>query len=66
MEDDFDIENEIDYYDYESGPFCRHFSDPSDCEKVCANCGHGCMQHNCDSGDYSCEECDCGCWIERD
>lgn len=25
--------------DYESGPYCQHWQDPSDCDYVCANCG---------------------------
>ena len=24
---------------YESGPFCRHYGDPGECEEVCAKCG---------------------------
>lgn len=52
--DDFDC--------YETGPFCRHWSDPSDCEEVCSNCGHGCMDHDFESGE--CMECECKEWTE--
>lgn len=27
---------------YDSGPFCRHWSDPADCDILCATCGHRC------------------------
>lgn len=64
-EDDF-IENDStdNYLDYESGPFCRHFSDPADCEKKCVGCGHECQDHNYSDGNYSCCLCDCECWVE--
>jgi hypothetical protein len=50
--------------DYESGPFCRHWYDPSDCDKRCATCGHNCAQHgfgdgassDCLDGSCECEE----------
>lgn len=45
-----------DWSDYQSGPFCRHWADPSDCSKVCACCGHSCSAH-----DYGCDEYGCGC-----
>ena len=44
---------------YESGPFCHHWSDPGDCDAVCA-CGHKCREH----GRYGNEECEvdgCAC-----
>ena len=34
----------------DSGPFCRHWSDPIDCEIECARCGHACSSH----GDGAC------------
>ena len=47
-----------DWEDYESGPFCRHYaSPPSDCERLCFGCGHGCIVH----GD-GCDDCDCNGW----
>ncbi len=36
--------------EYNSGPFCQHWSDPSDCDDLCV-CGHKCCQH------YGNEEC---------
>jgi hypothetical protein len=45
--------------EYESGPFCRHWSDPADCDEVCARCGHPCRQHCGDDG--SCDETGCTC-----
>lgn len=47
------------FCDYDSGPFCKHWSDPSDCDELCATCGHMCCRHG-----YSTEECyvdDCKC-----
>lgn len=43
--------------DYQSGPFCQHWSDPYDCEDACT-CRHACSRHN---GSEECEEPDCGC-----
>lgn len=57
-----------DWTDYESGPFCRHWSSPYDCERKCANCGHACVSHGedgCESHDEDgCESCDCEEWVE--
>lgn len=54
-----------DYSDYETGPFCRHWSDPWDCEELCKRCGHRCREHNY-GGRYEseCNEhgCDCKSW----
>lgn len=41
---------------YESGPFCRHWSDPADCDTLC-KCGHQCCQHSAYTD--ACAECDC-------
>jgi hypothetical protein len=48
----------------ESGPFCRHFHDPADCEEVCI-CGHTCNYHgaNPDSGCLV-GDCSCAQWEE--
>lgn len=54
-----------DWADYESGPFCRHWSDPTDCEIVCARCGHRCVNHPLDL-DLGCHECDCPGWGEAE
>ncbi len=37
-------EEETNWDDYETGPFCRHWGDPSDCEDLCM-CGHQCSEH---------------------
>ena len=46
----------------ESGPFCRHWSDPGDCQEKCGECGHWCGRHD----DDGCDERECGClaWVE--
>lgn len=41
----------------ESGPFCRHYSDPGDCEAVCSSCGHTCRNHY--GATLSCDKCSC-------
>ena len=47
--------------DYDSGPFCIHWSGLSDCDEVCA-CGHKCREHY-DS--EPCCVCDCHKFKER-
>jgi hypothetical protein len=62
MSDDAEAtEGESDWSDYESGPFCRHYSDPWDCDTPCGTCGHRCCKHS-----DECEEEGCGCeeWTE--
>ena len=52
-------ERELDEYD--SGPFCRHYGDPSDCDEVCDNCGCRCTRHGfAEPG--ACMDCDCKEW----
>lgn len=57
-EDREDYEEEID-----SGPYCKHWSDPDDCRVVCATCGHSCCEHPSYGGDWesSCIHDDCLC-----
>ncbi len=58
-------ERDDEYWEnYESGPFCRHWSDPIDCEEVCATCGHGCTDHAYEDGERDCgaEGCTCQEW----
>lgn len=43
-------ENSDEYWDYESGPYCQHWQDPGDCDKICANCGKTCIEHYRDQG----------------
>ena len=52
----------------ESGPFCRHMSDPSVCDETCDICGHKCSVHNDYGLDGSCtvEGCTCTQWKEKD
>lgn len=49
-----------DWTDYDSGPFCVHWSDPSDCDTPCATCGHECREHyggtTCHVDGCECEE----------
>ena len=51
--------------EYDSGPFCRHWHDPADCDVKCVRCGHACMEHSFDEP-YYCDECDCKGWEEAD
>lgn len=45
-EDERDESDESeDTTDYNSGPYCRHWNDPADCDAVCGTCGHTCGQH---------------------
>jgi len=54
------VNGEDDRSDYDSGPFCRHWGDPSDCDEVCLTCGHKCCEHD-HCGDLVChvEGCEC-------
>jgi len=59
-----DPEQDEDSSDYDSGPFCRHWSDPSDCEEVCAACGHHCRDHDLGSDSFCyADGCDCPAWV---
>lgn len=48
----------------ESGPFCRHWGDPSDCDWKCANCGHTCAEHGGIDEKCHVEGCSCEEWKE--
>lgn len=51
--------------DYDTGPFCRHWGDPSDCDIECAHCGCRCPEHGQEEGDFECYNCDnCETWEE--
>lgn len=57
--------SEIDWDHYETGPFCRHWSDPSDCDETCATCGHKCTQHEFAApGECMEQGCECKAWKE--
>ena len=58
-------DDEPDWENYESGPFCRHWSEPSWCEEKCAACGHGCQSHEFGEGCFACGECECKEWKDR-
>lgn len=62
---DFDEDEVEEFTEFETGPFCRHFGDPSDCREKCANpdCGHECTSHGFGDGASSeCSYCDCKEW----
>ena len=58
-----------DWENYESGPFCRHWGDPADCDAKCANCGHICRVHEFESPGECVDgrdgDCDCKEWKEE-
>ena len=59
--------SEIDWENFDSGPFCRHWGDPSDCDELCATCGHRCTDHSYGNGEpFECMVDDCKCeeWVE--
>ena len=54
------------WYNYESGPFCRHFADPWDHDEECERCGHKCCEHGAgvdDNEPCSHEGCACPGWV---
>lgn len=53
-----DSEPENDWSNYESGPYCAHWSEPWDCNETCA-CGHACTAHA--TWEDGCNEDGCGC-----
>ena len=63
-----ETETEEEHFDeYESGPFCRHWGDPADCDELCANCHHKCSWHQ-DECNFETQErvlCDCAFWVEE-
>jgi hypothetical protein len=52
-----------DWTDYESGPFCRHWSDLGCCDDLCV-CGHTCSKHGYDPCDAS--GCDCQFFVDKE
>ena len=52
--------------EYDSGPFCRHWTDPLDCEERCTGCGHRCGNHDSLGDLTQCDECDCTEWQEKE
>lgn len=49
----------------DSGPFCRHWSDPSDCEEKCGGCGCWCRGHD-EDGECRTAECLCDGWEDEE
>jgi len=49
----------------DSGPFCQHWSDPSECEKICATCGHECRWHTMGEK-CRIEGCDCEKFMDKE
>jgi hypothetical protein len=50
-----------------SGPFCLHYGDPLDCDKICGSCGHPCKNHDVDGicmHGLVGETCECEKWKE--
>ncbi len=61
-------DDDLDWSNYDSGPFCRHWSESSDCEICragCATCGHSGLDHDY-GGEGPCDECDCKKWIDKE
>jgi hypothetical protein len=58
-DNEYDYGEEPERQEWDSGPFCPHWSDPADCDALCA-CGHKCGRHHqggaCGEGDCPCEE----------
>lgn len=56
-------DEESDGGDWNSGPFCRHWCDPGDCDEcaVLCRCGHAMRAHEALDGEEAgaCDECDC-------
>ena len=45
--------------EYESGPFCQHWSDLGECDMLC-KCGHECRRHDSwDDNKCGVEDCKC-------
>jgi hypothetical protein len=42
-----------------SGPYCRHWHDPSDCDILCLACGHKCCAHGRGECGYGGGDCEC-------
>jgi len=61
MQGDQEREDEEDY-GFESGPFCRHWGDPSNCDEKCKRCGHFCCRHE-DAASCNEEGCACEGWV---
>ena len=70
---EFDVEpyDETEGPEYDTGPFCRHYGDPTYCDHLCGRCGHKCSEHDQDgeasgkcnhTGNETGEDCTCPDW----
>lgn len=62
MEDNVGFEQDEEDLEHDTGPFCRHYSDPSDCELDCVACGCRCPFHDYANGE--CMDCDCRHYVD--
>lgn len=62
--DDIDDEDDVEFV---TGPYCQHWSDPSECDEVCI-CGHTCKDHSYWGDDRMCviEECSCEKFVDKE
>lgn len=62
---DSDSDEEF-WENYDSGPFCRHWSDVGDCDDLCI-CGHECRKHDFLDDNEPCnvEGCTCQKFIDQ-
>lgn len=51
-----------DEIEFESGPYCSHWADPSECTEIC-ECGHECCRHYI--FDRYCLDCECKSFIDK-
>ena len=61
MDEDSVFDNDATSEEWDSGPFCQHWGDPSDCEILCA-CGHKCCEHG--TGPCKSESCHCNGFVD--
>lgn len=60
-----DEDDDREWWDYESGPFCRHWGELGYCEKPCPTCGHACNEHRDDTACMF-TGCSCAGWPKDD
>lgn len=65
---EFDVEPYDEFEDIDTGPYCRHFRDPADCDEKCLRCNHECHEHEQNGLDDKCNHdgCECPDWKEDD
>jgi hypothetical protein len=62
-----DVGDQEYWENFETGPFCRHWESPGDCQRNCAGCGHGCTDHALPESKSNCEVEGCACkqWTDK-